>query len=82
MDSPKFQNRACELAEGLLDSYASDELRSHLRQETRTHLAACARCSALLEERRRVREMLRRAVRRDEAPRRLVSAIRAMISQA
>lgn len=48
---------------------------------TRAHLRECVPCSSLLEERLRVRELLRRAVRGVQPPPHLAGAIRAMIRQ-
>jgi anti-sigma factor RsiW len=65
----------------MLDAHVSGELGAEARQETLEHPSVCASCAALLEERLRVRDLLRRAVRGVGAPPRLAGAIRAMIRQ-
>lgn len=72
---------ACRKARGLLDAHLSGELDPEAGRETRAHLRVCAPCTTLLEERLRVRDLLRRAVRGVGAPPRLAGAIRAMIRQ-
>lgn len=59
----------------------SGELDAAAARETRAHLKDCGACAALLEERLRVRDLLRRAVRGVQAPPALAGAIRAMIRQ-
>jgi anti-sigma factor RsiW len=59
----------------------SGELDAAVTRETRAHLKECAPCAALLEERLRVRDLLRRAVRGVQAPPALAGAIRAMVRQ-
>jgi anti-sigma factor RsiW len=59
----------------------SGELDAEAARATRAHLKDCAACALLLEERRRVRDLLRRAVREVLAPPHLAGAIRAMIRQ-
>jgi anti-sigma factor RsiW len=50
-------------------------------RETAAHLKECEACAALLEERLRVRDLLRRAARGVQAPPHLAGAIRAMVRQ-
>ena len=72
---------ACGNVRRGLDAHLSGEPDSEAARETRAHLKECAPCAALLEERLRVRELLRRAVRGVQAPPHLAGAIRAMIRQ-
>jgi anti-sigma factor RsiW len=60
----------------------SGELDAAAARETRAHLNDCAPCAALLEERVRVRGLLRRAVSSVKAPPALAGSIREMIRQA
>lgn len=60
----------------------SGELDAEAARATRAHLEGCGTCAALLEERRLVRDLLRRAVRGAQAPPGLAGSIRAMIRQA
>jgi anti-sigma factor RsiW len=64
-----------------LDAHLSGELDAEAARETRAHLKECGGCAALLDERLRVRDLLRRAVRGGQAPPALADAIRAMIRQ-
>ena len=72
---------ACGKVRRSLDSHLSGELDAATARETRAHLKECGTCTALLEERLRVRGLLRRAVRGVQAPPQLAGAIRAMIRQ-
>jgi anti-sigma factor RsiW len=81
MGSANSTRGACRTARRLLDAHASGELDASAGRETREHLSACAPCANLLEERLRVRDLLRRAVRGVEAPPRLAGAIRALVRQ-
>ena len=65
-----------------LDAHLSGELDPGAARETRSHLKDCRACAALLAERLRVRDLLRRAVRGVRAPAHLAGAIRALIRQA
>jgi hypothetical protein len=60
-----------------LDSYLSNELLVETNHEVLRHLEKCAECSKLLEEKTRIRNMLRTAVRNQVAPTSLESRIRA-----
>jgi anti-sigma factor RsiW len=59
----------------------SGEPGAEAARETRAHLKECGACAALLEERLRVRDLLRRAVCGVQAPPALADAIRGMIRQ-
>ena len=79
MGSANSKKVTCRTARGALDAHTSGELNSEVEREAREHLNVCAPCAVLLEERLRVRDLLRRAARGVEAPPRLAGAIRAMI---
>jgi mycothiol system anti-sigma-R factor len=66
---------ACGKVRGLLDSYVGGEP----VEEVRRHLEACPACSALAEERERVRALVRRAVRGEPAPESLRGRIQELI---
>ena len=79
MGSTNSKKVTCRKARGALDAHTSGELNAEVERETRGHLNVCAPCAVLLDERLRVRDLLRRAVRGVEAPAHLAGAIRAMI---
>ena len=81
MGSADSRKVACRAARGALDAHVSSELDAEAGREMREHLSVCAPCATLLEERLRVRDLLRRAARGVESPPRLAGAIRAMIRQ-
>ena len=81
MGSANSPKEACRTARRLLDAHVSGELDAAAGRETSEHLSVCAPCATLLEERLRVRDLLRRAARGVEAPPPLAGAIRAMIRQ-
>jgi hypothetical protein len=59
---------ACERVRRSLDSYVGGGPCDARGLEVRLHLEGCLACSGLVEERERVRALVRRAVRRDAAP--------------
>ena len=79
MGSTKTRKGACAIVRRGLDAHLSGELDAEAARETRAHLKECAPCTALFEERSRVRDLLRRAVRGVQVPPHLAGAIRAMI---
>ena len=81
MGSANSTKGACRKARRALDAHVSGGLDPGAERETRAHLTECAPCAAQLEERLRVRDLLRRAVRGVGAPPRLADAVRAMIRQ-
>ena len=81
MGSTNTRKGACGKVRRGLDAHVSVELDAEAARETRAHLKECAPRAALLEERLRVRDLLRRAVRGVQAPPALAGAIRALIRQ-
>ena len=81
MGSTDTRKGACGNVRRGLDAHVSGELDAEAARMMRAHLKACAPCAALLEERLRVRERVRRAVCGVKAPPRLADSIRAMIRQ-
>lgn len=81
MGSTNTLKGACGKVRRGLDAYLGGGPDAEAARETRAHLKECGACSALLEERLRVRDLLRRAVRGVQAPPHLAGAIRAMIRQ-
>jgi anti-sigma factor (TIGR02949 family) len=81
MGSTNTRKGACAEVRRGLDAHLGGELGAGAERATRAHLEECEPCAALLEERLRVRELLRRAVRGVQAPPHLAVSIRAMIRQ-
>ena len=81
MGSNNTRKGACGNVRRGLDSHLSGELDAATTRETAAHLKECGACAALLEERLRVRDLLRRAVRGVQAPPHLAGSIRALIRQ-
>jgi anti-sigma factor (TIGR02949 family) len=81
MGSTNTRKGKCGNVRRGLDAHLSGELDAEAARETRAHLKECGACAALLEERLRVRDLLRRAVRGVQAPPALAGAIRGMIRQ-
>ena len=81
MGSTKTRKGACAIVRRGLDAHLSGELDAAAARETRAHLNECGICAALLEERLRVRDLLRRAVSGVKAPPQLANSIRMMIRQ-
>ncbi len=73
------QKLSCEQVRSYLDSYAGDELLVETNHEMQTHLETCRACSSELEERRRMKSLLRRAVGAEVAPARLRAKIHSQI---
>jgi len=51
-----------------VDAYLSDELLVETNQQILSHLNTCERCVAILENRKHVRHLLRRAIDNQEVP--------------
>ena len=79
MGSTNTRKGKCGNVRRGLDAHLSGELDAGAARATRAHLNECEPCAALLEERLRVRDLLRRAARGVQAPPRLAGAVRAMI---
>jgi anti-sigma factor RsiW len=81
MGSTDTRKGACGHVRRGLDAHSGGEPDAAAARATRAHLKECAPCAALLAERLRVRDLLRRAVSGVKAPPRLAGAIRAMIRE-
>jgi mycothiol system anti-sigma-R factor len=71
-----FGQRPCERIQSYMDSYLSKELPTEANHEMLRHLDTCADCAQALEDRMRVRKMLRSAVESESAPVHLRERIR------
>ena len=63
-----MQKLSCEQVRSYLDSYEGDELLVETNHKMQAHLEDCRGCSAELEERKRMKNLLRRAVQAEVAP--------------
>jgi len=63
-----FEQNQCKKIRSYLDSYLSNELMVETNHEVLKHLDSCQGCSDALAGRSRVKQVLRQAVMRDEAP--------------
>ena len=77
MSLVNFQQHQCKKIRSYLDSYLNDELLVETNHEVLRHLEGCKDCARVLEDRTRVKSLLRQAVRRDVAP----AALRERIAQ-
>ncbi|HKP86676.1 MAG TPA: zf-HC2 domain-containing protein [Blastocatellia bacterium] len=68
MSVVNFEQHQCNKIRSYLDSYLNDELLVETNHEVLKHLQSCKGCAQALEDRARVKTLLQRAVRRDEAP--------------
>jgi anti-sigma factor (TIGR02949 family) len=71
-----FNISTCEAIQKQLDSYFDPEAPSSAREDITRHLAACPRCAEFTEARRRAKELLQGAVRRQVTPPHLEAKIR------
>jgi len=63
-----FESKDCATVLSYLDSYLSGELLVETNQDIINHLGKCEACSRALEDRRRVRLLLQRAVDKEPVP--------------
>src|SRR5262249_52761319 len=63
-----FEQKLCRRIRGYLDFYVNNELLIEANREILSHVEGCEGCSEELEERIRVKELLRAALHREVAP--------------
>jgi anti-sigma factor (TIGR02949 family) len=68
MNVLNFDSKYCERTRRQLDTYISNELLVETTSEVLNHLETCESCTRELDSRMRVREALRRAVRKQVPP--------------
>src|SRR5437016_5987005 len=68
MNKLNFEPNDCSKVREFMDSYLSDELLVETNQQILSHLNKCERCVAIMEDRKRVRHLLRRAIDHQEIP--------------
>ncbi len=76
MNFSSSDQKSCEKTLNYLESYVSGELMEETNREVLNHLGECEECSANVQTRTRIRQLLRQAVMRDYAPARLERRIR------
>jgi anti-sigma factor RsiW len=79
MNVINFNDKACEKIRRYLDSYVDNELLVETNHEVLRHLATCADCTRVLEDRVRVKKAVKQAVTQVEAPAVLLQGIQKTI---
>src|SRR6516165_4295065 len=79
MDVINFKDRTCSRMRGYFDSYLDNELLVETNHEVLRHIAVCADCARLLEERARIKKAVKRAVLQEQPPAALLSNIQRSI---
>jgi anti-sigma factor RsiW len=74
----KFDNPQCRKIRSYLDSYLNSELLVETNHEVLKHIEECGDCACALDDRARVKALLKQAVQGDAAP----AALRTRIEQA
>ena len=76
MNPLSFNVRSCERSRPYFDAYLDNELPVETRQDIHQHLVSCEDCARVLESRDRMKQLVRSAVTREEAPVELAVALR------
>jgi anti-sigma factor (TIGR02949 family) len=76
MNPLNFNDRSCERYRPYFDAYLDHELPVETQQDIHQHIVSCEDCSRVLESRGRMKQLVRNAVAREEAPRELAAALR------
>ena len=76
MNPLSFNVRSCERSRPYFDAYLDNELPVETRQDIHQHLVSCEDCARVLESRDRMKQLVRSAVTREEAPLELAAALR------
>lgn len=79
MNVVHFNERSCEKYRRYFDAYLDNELLVETNQDLLQHLTSCAECSGILEDRAHMKQLVREAVRRQEAPLELVESLRTQL---
>jgi hypothetical protein len=81
MDVINYKDRTCTTIRRYFDSYLDNELLVETNHEVLRHIAACADCARLLEERARIKKAVKRAVLQEQPPSALLSNIQHSIQK-
>jgi predicted anti-sigma-YlaC factor YlaD len=76
MNPLDFNERSCERYRPYFDAYLDRELRVETQEDMQQHLVSCEDCAGILENRGRMKQLVRNAVTREEAPLELAAALR------
>jgi anti-sigma factor (TIGR02949 family) len=76
-----FNERSCERYRRYFDAYLDNELLIETSQDVLQHLTSCPDCARSLEARAQVKQLVKDAVIREEAPPELVAALRSSIQR-
>jgi hypothetical protein len=76
MNVVNFNERSCERYRRYFDAYLDNELLVETNQDVLQHLTSCAVCTRILEDRARMKQFVRDAVKAEHAPPELVAALR------
>jgi mycothiol system anti-sigma-R factor len=79
MSTFNSSDKVCDQVRRSIDAYVSDELDPASGDELHQHLETCQPCSEIVEERKHIKHLVRRAVRREAAPDNLKQKIQEMI---
>src|SRR5690349_25091255 len=75
MNVVNFNERNCERYRRYFDAYLDNELMIETNQEILQHLSSCAECSGMLGACSRINQSVRNAVKAENAPPELVTAL-------
>ena len=76
MNPLSFNVRSCERSRPYFDAYLDHELPVETRQDIHQHLVSCEDCARVLQSRDRMKQLVRSAVTREEAPLELAATLR------
>jgi hypothetical protein len=79
MNVVNFNERACEKYRAYFNAYLDNSLLVETNQDVLRHLSSCSECARILEDRARIKQMLRNAVRKQEAPPELLAAVQSRL---
>lgn len=79
MDVINYKDKTCNRIRCYFDSYLDNELLVETNHEVLRHIAACADCARLLEERARLKKAVRHAVLQEQPPAALLGNIQKSI---
>ena len=76
MNVVNFNERSCEKYRRYFDAYLDNELLVETNQDVLQHLTSCTECARILESRARMKQVVRGAVKAEQAPPELITALR------
>jgi anti-sigma factor (TIGR02949 family) len=76
MNVPSIDNGSCETYRQYFDAYLDHELPVETQRAVQQHVASCSGCARILDNRGRMKQLVRQAVANEQAPLELVEAVR------